>query len=117
MSKFNEGDRVRVEYEGVVTNVRRGPHSGRTIITTRREGDDRAVGVYAEYVTVIEPVYEKGAVYQDAAGELYYRLSRTNPVVPWRHVGTGQVRTEDHPVRPLRKLVPEPGFDEVAARL
>ena len=105
MAEIKIGDRVKVEYEGVVRRF----SYGDTVIVVRDE-DGKTTVPLRPYCTLIEPAYEVGAVYQDAVGRLYYRRAGTNPggrPLPWKCVAGGLNYHDGHPVRPLVKLVPE----------
>lgn len=95
------GDKVKVEYEGVVVSGNNSFSSAcGDLLRIRR--DDRTVTIYAEYVTVIEPAYEIGVMYQDANSIFYLRGDGF-----WVFAATGDQREHDFPKRPLTKLVPE----------
>ena len=96
------GDKVRITLEGVLTHQNdkylalRMPSGMWSYF--RKELDDFVA------VEKVEPEAEGGCVYEDAAGDLYYRMSTTSQ---WRYVYNGQLMDHDFPKRPLRKLVPE----------
>lgn len=92
------GDRVKVEYEGVVDYASK---TGRRLVTLKRE-DGRTIAISPQFVTVIEPAYVTGKMYVDANGTFYLRRAGG-----WILAVAGEHRHHDFPVRPLRKLVPE----------
>lgn len=108
MSTPKTGDRVKVEYEGVVQSANK---TGRRLVNIQRE-DGRVIAISPQFVTVIEPEYETNTMYVDRHGIFYLRGDGF-----WIFAATGQHYDHDRPHRPLRKLVPEPTFIEVAARL
>lgn len=108
MSTPKTGDQVKVEYKGTVQYANK---VGRKLVVLTRE-DGRTIAISPEFVTVIEPEYESQTMYVDATGIFYLRGHGF-----WIFAATGTQCAHDKPVRPLRKLVPEPTFSEVAARL
>jgi hypothetical protein len=61
-----------------------------------------------------ELVYAVGDLFEDREGKQWYRVGGG---LPWRHVLTSQHHREDHPARPLRKLVPLPSRQDLLAAL
>jgi hypothetical protein len=102
MSDYKIGDRVRYEFEGEIIDIP--DYEDRVVVKS-----DGGVGVRVNpsRLTRVEPEYEKGAVYIDAEGLIFYRFLVPLAGAPWRDVKAGGVRFEHYPTRPLRKLVPE----------
>lgn len=98
---FKKGDRVHVEFDGVVT------HSliqGAEDCWDAQLRTDSGADVYVrhEHLTLIEPKYEAGSYYIDATHCVYARVRDG-----WRSAVTGAFYPDSQAVRPLRKLVPE----------
>jgi hypothetical protein len=110
MTAPKTGDKIRVEYEGIVTGKDWGT-GGQRLVRLRRE-DGKPIAVNVKYVTVIEPAYATGKMYEAADGVFFLRCDSG-----WIFAASGGVVSDDIPLRPLRKLVPEADFSEVAARL
>lgn len=105
MSDFKVGDKVHVEFDGVVEEVSqigRGDEPWRVGVGM---GNNYRAWPTLDKVNLIEPVYEVGNVYVDNDGELFYRVDETD--WPWRSVPYWDRYGEIYPTRPLRKLVPE----------
>jgi hypothetical protein len=100
MSEVKSGDRVRIEYEGVVEHVNK---TGRCLVMIKRE-DGRTIAISPQFVTVIEPAYEGGSAYVDNMGRYLVFDGQDRS---WRQVGRLNRLGFSEPVRPLRKLVPE----------
>lgn len=108
MSTLRTGDRVRVEFEGVVGWV---PSTGDNCWDIEvRLPNGVTTYVRHEHVTVLappEPDYDANAVYIDADGDVFRRVYVDADVLRWRDTIDGRLKPEDYPTRPLRKLVPE----------
>ena len=110
MAEYKAGDRVRVTQtlEGVISEV---DHNVIYLI----DGKGILLGVVlgdAWAVEVLEPEYEKGAMYVDADGGFYaYWPNERGDETPWAEPGSHHHLRLGVPMRPLRKLVPEGGSE------
>jgi len=112
MTEPKIGDRVKVEYEGIVRRVTSSftvPGGDELVRIELSDGSSRTTR--ASLVTVIEPIYVPGEVYQAADGLKWLRLR--GPNILWRPLDTNRFLPRqqdvghDFPKRPLVKLVPE----------
>lgn len=95
-----KGDRVRVEFDGVVCCV---SSSGRVHIG--ESGGTSTTYVLPEHLTPIEPEYEPGTWYWPA-GLIPSRPIRRNTSGTWWLPGYGNL-SHDVPARPLRRMTVE----------
>ena len=102
---FKAGDRVCVQFDGTVRNDVSEHEAPRVMVESGLDGDR-----YTRYslpvsaVKLIEPTYQVGALYMDADGGVFMRISAS--AFPWRDFHGGAF-ADGYPPRPLRKLVPE----------
>lgn len=105
MPTFRKGDRVRVEFEAVVTE----PVDEDDDV--RLQGDattQYGSWVKASALTLVEPEYEEGEMYVDADGDFfYYSRALGTEGAPWFAPGDQDGHRRTFPTAPLRKLVPE----------
>lgn len=109
MTEFHTGDRVKVEYEGVVLSEQSYLNPDRVRV---RRDDGHVVLPLNKFCTLIEPAYESEGIYMDDMG-IVWRRTRGNGCKPWQKVTNGVTDRphgyfpHDAPVRPLRRMRPE----------
>lgn len=106
MSDLKRGDKVRIEYEGEVLNALTAQSTSHCWDVSVRLPDGTVTYVRQEHVTLIEPAepeYEVDGIYVAADDKVWRRLEGAQ----WRLANGYRHVPHNHPMRPLRKLVPE----------
>jgi hypothetical protein len=100
---IKSGDRIRITRvaEGTITAI---SPTGFTLDNGWRYNTTHHSHRYDTTVEVLEPAFERSAVYIDADGDFFLRCG--SPDDPWMSFD-GVSYGENYPTRPLRKLVPE----------
>jgi hypothetical protein len=101
---YRKGDKVRVTIEGIIYDTSDGLNRGAYIHDDNGKmswiASDTAI-----VVELIEPNYERGAVYKDALGVAYRFLEGTTPEdSKWQRFGRAGEVDFDRPKRPLEKI-------------
>ena len=103
---FKKGDRVHVEFDGVVdATYYTDPNAGRIWdVRVRPTSSPASAIAYVchEHLTLAEPEYEVGAVYLDHARRVLRRTENG-----WMLANGGVHRADEWAERPLMRLVPE----------
>ena len=101
--QYSAGDRVKVEFEGVVA-----AHMGQHILRVKIPGASPMEYAYvtAEHLTLIEPEYPVGSLWMDADGAVIKRTD--NPDRPWCHpLNERRTYSDQYATPPLTRLYRE----------